>query len=79
MHYCVSDSSGKHAEGFVRWLRGGFGADSTACRDTPTASKLYKCHLMLLQTMVDNYTAQKVYENNGWKRVDDFIFYEVKC
>jgi GNAT superfamily N-acetyltransferase len=29
-----------------------------------------------LQTSADNYTAQSVYEKNGWKRITDF-FYEM--
>jgi GNAT superfamily N-acetyltransferase len=31
---------------------------------------------LLLQTGADNFTAQSVYEKNGWKRVGDF-FYEL--
>lgn len=31
---------------------------------------------LMLQTNADNYTAQSVYEKNGWKRVSDF-FYEL--
>lgn len=31
---------------------------------------------LLLQTGNDNYTAQSVYEQNGWKRVSDY-FYEL--
>ena len=31
---------------------------------------------LLLQTGADNYTAQSVYEKNGWKKIDDF-FYEL--
>jgi GNAT superfamily N-acetyltransferase len=31
---------------------------------------------LLLQTGADNFTAQSVYEKNGWKRVEDY-FYEL--
>jgi GNAT superfamily N-acetyltransferase len=31
---------------------------------------------LLLQTGADNFTAQSVYEKNGWKRVEDY-FYEM--
>jgi len=31
---------------------------------------------LVLQTNADNYTAQSVYEKNGWKRVTDY-FYEL--
>jgi GNAT superfamily N-acetyltransferase len=31
---------------------------------------------LLLETAADNYTAQSVYEKNGWKRVEDY-FYEL--
>ena len=31
---------------------------------------------LLLQTGADNYTAQSVYEKNGWKKIGDF-FYEL--
>ena len=31
---------------------------------------------LLLQTAADNYTAQSVYESNGWKKLTD-IFYEM--
>jgi GNAT superfamily N-acetyltransferase len=31
---------------------------------------------LLLQTSADNFTAQSVYESNGWQRVTDF-FYEM--
>jgi GNAT superfamily N-acetyltransferase len=32
---------------------------------------------LLLQTAVDNTTAQSVYEKNGWQRIEDFVFYEI--
>ncbi len=32
---------------------------------------------LLLQTAVDNTTAQSVYEKNGWQRINDFVFYEM--
>lgn len=32
---------------------------------------------LLLQTAVDNTTAQAVYEKNGWQRINDFVFYEM--
>ncbi len=31
---------------------------------------------LLLQTSSDNYSAQSVYEKNGWKKINDF-FYEL--
>lgn len=31
---------------------------------------------LLLQTSADNYSAQSVYEKNGWKKITDF-FYEL--
>ena len=31
---------------------------------------------LLLETAADNFTAQSVYEKNGWKRVEDY-FYEL--
>lgn len=33
---------------------------------------------LMLQTGADNYTAQSVYEGNGWKRDTDFV-YTVSC
>jgi GNAT superfamily N-acetyltransferase len=35
-----------------------------------------KSRWLLLQTSADNFTAQSVYESNGWQRVTDF-FYEM--
>ena len=30
---------------------------------------------LMLQTAIDNFPAQKVYERNGWKREDAFYLY----
>jgi len=32
------------------------------------------CQWLMLQTAMDNYTAQSVYEKNGWQKVEDFLY-----
>ena len=61
---------------FVESNSRGLGVGSALLVAVENYAKKCGVSKLRLSTTVDNHSAQRVYEKNGWKRSDEYYFYE---